>query len=132
MFALGVWRWREGAHRQAADEAHDADLDQRRGHAAGHDRDQAALPEARWRWAGLGGRPGPWSDRVADGGWEGSDSRTAQKYRVENLYEGPMDDAAAQGIRSCDPAGARWPVLDQPSTVWCGVIWFDDFENDMN
>eukprot|EP00438_Fugacium_kawagutii_P020097 Skav232649 [mRNA] locus=scaffold2334:121135:138717:- [translate_table: standard] len=32
-------------------------------------------------------------------------SRTAQKYRVENLYEGPMDDAAAQGIRSCDPAG---------------------------
>lgn len=27
----------------------------------------------------------------------------AQKYRVENLYEGPMDDAAAQGIRSCDP-----------------------------
>ncbi|CAL1142257.1 unnamed protein product [Cladocopium goreaui] len=31
--------------------------------------------------------------------------RTAQKYRVENLYEGPMDDAAAQGIRSCDPAG---------------------------
>ena len=32
-------------------------------------------------------------------------NRTAQKYRVENLYEGPMDDAAAQGIRSCDPAG---------------------------
>ena len=30
---------------------------------------------------------------------------TAQKYRVENLYERPMDDAAAQGIRSCDPAG---------------------------
>lgn len=27
----------------------------------------------------------------------------AQKYRVENLYEGPMDDAAATGIRNCDP-----------------------------
>jgi elongation factor 2 len=32
--------------------------------------------------------------------------RVAQKYRVENLYEGPMDDEAAQAIRSCDPAGA--------------------------
>merc|ERR1711988_1807704 len=31
--------------------------------------------------------------------------RVAQKYRVENLYEGPMDDAAANAIRSCDPAG---------------------------
>jgi len=30
--------------------------------------------------------------------------RTAQKYRVENLYEGPMDDTAANAIRSCDPA----------------------------
>merc|ERR1711988_1687861 len=29
----------------------------------------------------------------------------AQKYRVENLYEGPMDDEAAQAIRACDPAG---------------------------
>lgn len=27
----------------------------------------------------------------------------AQRYRVENLYEGPMDDEAAQGIRNCDP-----------------------------
>merc|ERR1719359_2108134 len=32
--------------------------------------------------------------------------RVAQKYRVENLYEGPMDDAAAQAIKSCDPAGS--------------------------
>jgi len=32
--------------------------------------------------------------------------RVAQKYRVENLYEGPMDDEAASAIRSCDPAGA--------------------------
>merc|ERR1712186_243284 len=31
--------------------------------------------------------------------------RQAQKYRVENLYEGPMDDEAANGIRACDPAG---------------------------
>merc|ERR1712160_46955 len=28
--------------------------------------------------------------------------RQAQKYRVENLYEGPMDDAAANAIRACD------------------------------
>jgi len=31
--------------------------------------------------------------------------KAAQKYRVENLYEGPMDDEAANAIRSCDPAG---------------------------
>merc|ERR1719407_433680 len=31
--------------------------------------------------------------------------QTAQKYRVENLYEGPMDDEAATAIRACDPAG---------------------------
>merc|ERR1712217_711086 len=31
--------------------------------------------------------------------------RQAQRYRVENLYEGPMDDEAANGIRACDPAG---------------------------
>lgn len=29
----------------------------------------------------------------------------AQKYRTELLYEGPMDDAAAVGIRNCDPNG---------------------------
>merc|ERR1712232_2211 len=29
----------------------------------------------------------------------------AQKYRVENLYEGPMDDEAAKAIRACDKAG---------------------------
>merc|ERR1712087_649717 len=32
--------------------------------------------------------------------------RTAQKYRVENLYDGPMDDEAAKAIRSCDKEGA--------------------------
>jgi elongation factor 2 len=30
---------------------------------------------------------------------------TAQKYRVENLYEGPMDDRYASAIRNCDPEG---------------------------
>ncbi|EES03541.1 elongation factor 2 [Sorghum bicolor] len=29
----------------------------------------------------------------------------AQQYRVETLYEGPLDDAYAAGIRSCDPEG---------------------------
>eukprot|EP01110_Echinostelium_bisporum_P011150 TRINITY_DN486_c0_g1_i1.p1 TRINITY_DN486_c0_g1~~TRINITY_DN486_c0_g1_i1.p1 ORF type:complete len:841 (-),score=493.33 TRINITY_DN486_c0_g1_i1:6-2528(-) len=29
----------------------------------------------------------------------------AQKYRVENLYEGPMDDEAATAFRNCDPEG---------------------------
>lgn len=29
----------------------------------------------------------------------------AQKYRVENLYEGPLDDEAANSIRNCDPNG---------------------------
>lgn len=28
---------------------------------------------------------------------------TAQKYRVELLYEGPMDDEVAVGIRTCNP-----------------------------
>merc|ERR1719156_414829 len=31
--------------------------------------------------------------------------RAAQKYRVENLYEGPMDDEAAAAIRACDRNG---------------------------
>merc|ERR1719262_916444 len=31
--------------------------------------------------------------------------RTAQKYRVETLYEGPLDDEAAKQIAACDPAG---------------------------
>jgi len=29
----------------------------------------------------------------------------AQKYRVENLYTGPMDDATATSIRTCNPKG---------------------------
>jgi len=31
--------------------------------------------------------------------------QVAQKYRVENLYEGPMDDEGASAIRACDPKG---------------------------
>eukprot|EP00435_Cladocopium_sp_Y103_P066293 s143_g28.t1 len=31
--------------------------------------------------------------------------KLAQRYRVENLYDGPMDDEAAMGIRNCDPSG---------------------------
>lgn len=30
---------------------------------------------------------------------------TAQKYRMEMLYEGPHDDEAAIAIRNCDPNG---------------------------
>ncbi|KAF9195372.1 Elongation factor 2 [Haplosporangium sp. Z 767] len=30
---------------------------------------------------------------------------TAQKYRVENLYEGPQDDECAKSIAACDPNG---------------------------
>ncbi|KAG4950437.1 hypothetical protein JHK82_043796 [Glycine max] len=30
---------------------------------------------------------------------------SAQKYRVENLYEGPLDDPYASAIRNCDPEG---------------------------
>uniref|UniRef100_A0A0E0JIH9 Translation elongation factor EFG/EF2 domain-containing protein n=1 Tax=Oryza punctata TaxID=4537 RepID=A0A0E0JIH9_ORYPU len=29
----------------------------------------------------------------------------AQRYRVENLYEGPLDDIYASAIRNCDPEG---------------------------
>eukprot|EP00954_Amorphochlora_amoebiformis_P028257 1391172-Amorphochlora_amoeboformis.AAC.1 len=29
----------------------------------------------------------------------------AQKYRVSNLYSGPLDDLAARGIQNCDPKG---------------------------
>merc|ERR1719399_1271374 len=31
--------------------------------------------------------------------------KKAQKYRVENLYEGPLDDIYAAAIRDCDPNG---------------------------
>ncbi|KAJ2314957.1 translation elongation factor 2 [Coemansia sp. Cherry 401B] len=31
--------------------------------------------------------------------------KVAQRYRVDGLYEGPMDDVCATGIRNCDPKG---------------------------
>jgi elongation factor 2 len=31
--------------------------------------------------------------------------QAAQRYRVENLYTGPLDDECARAIRECDPAG---------------------------
>jgi len=31
--------------------------------------------------------------------------KTAQKYRADALYEGPLDDECAVGIRNCDPKG---------------------------
>merc|ERR1711904_387969 len=31
--------------------------------------------------------------------------QVAQKYRVQNLYEGPMDDEAATAIKDCKPDG---------------------------
>jgi elongation factor 2 len=34
--------------------------------------------------------------------------RVAQRYRVENLYTGPLDDEFASAIRACDPTG---PVM---------------------
>lgn len=33
---------------------------------------------------------------------------TAQKYRVELLYEGPQDDPVALGIKNCDPQVCRY------------------------
>ncbi|KAK9815818.1 hypothetical protein WJX72_010164 [[Myrmecia] bisecta] len=37
--------------------------------------------------------------------WHLPSPHTAQKYRVENLYEGPLDDMYATAIRNCDPTG---------------------------
>ncbi|KAG6418897.1 hypothetical protein SASPL_121103 [Salvia splendens] len=53
---------------------------------------------------------------------------TAQKYRVENLYEGPLDDQYATAIRNCDPNGPLMlyvskmiPASDKGRTViWMG------------
>lgn len=33
---------------------------------------------------------------------------TAQKYRMELLYEGPQDDPVALGIKNCDPAVCKY------------------------
>ena len=37
--------------------------------------------------------------------WHLPSPGVAQKYRVENLYEGPLDDVYATAIRNCDPDG---------------------------
>ena len=37
---------------------------------------------------------------------------TAQRYRMELLYEGPHDDTVAIGVKNCDP-----------SVSWEGVYW---------
>jgi elongation factor 2 len=37
--------------------------------------------------------------------WHLPSPAKAQKYRVENLYEGPLDDIYAAAIRNCDPNG---------------------------
>lgn len=37
--------------------------------------------------------------------WHLPSPATAQKYRVENLYEGPLDDQYANAIRTCDSQG---------------------------
>eukprot|EP00803_Ostreobium_quekettii_P007249 evm.model.scf_1627.1 EVM.evm.TU.scf_1627.1 scf_1627:5728-11865(-) len=37
--------------------------------------------------------------------WHLPSPHKAQKYRVDNLYEGPLDDAYATAIRNCDPKG---------------------------
>ncbi len=35
---------------------------------------------------------------------------TAQKYRMELLYEGPHDDDAAIGVKNCDPKVTSPPI----------------------
>ena len=37
--------------------------------------------------------------------WHLPSPATAQVYRVENLYEGPLDDQYANAIRTCDADG---------------------------
>merc|ERR1712226_1301823 len=49
---------------------------------------------------------------------------TAQAYRCELLYEGPQDDEAAKGIKSCDPNGILMMgrFVEQIEDVPCGNI----------
>ena len=46
---------------------------------------------------------------------------TAQRYRVENLYEGPQDDECAEGIRNCDPAA---PLMLYVSKMVSSLVFF--------
>ncbi|KAH8957047.1 hypothetical protein BDL97_07G072000 [Sphagnum fallax] len=45
---------------------------------------------------------------------------TAQKYRVENLYEGPIDDQYTTAIRNCDPEGPLYVHIMGPNYVPSG------------
>jgi elongation factor 2 len=51
---------------------------------------------------------------------------TAQKYRVEKLYKGPLDDHYAAAIRNCDPEG---PLMLYVSKMFpaSGKGWFFAF-----
>merc|ERR1711957_1117423 len=56
--------------------------------------------------------------------------RVAQKYRVENLYEGPMDDEAAKAIRACEKEGPLMmyiskmvPTSDKGRFYACGRVF---------
>jgi len=53
----------------------------------------------------------------------------AQRYRVETLYEGPMDQESATGIRECNPKSrplrleaASWPREVFP---WSHLFWYN-------
>ncbi len=49
--------------------------------------------------------------------------KTAQKYRVENLYSGPMDDDCAKAIRTCDQKGThRFPPSLSLSLAFCAPL----------
>ena len=49
--------------------------------------------------------PGVWQALLEMMIWHLPSPGQAQKYRVENLYEGPLDDQYATAIRNCDPNG---------------------------
>ena len=50
--------------------------------------------------------------------------RAAQKYRVENLYEGPMDDEAAVAIRACDKDGPLMVHVSKKVQTKDGSLFF--------
>ncbi len=44
---------------------------------------------------------------------------TAQKYRMELLYEGPMDDEVAVGIKNCNPKVGGGVCMDGGMDGYC-------------
>ncbi|MCO5600781.1 hypothetical protein L7F22_054896 [Adiantum nelumboides] len=55
----------------------------------------------------------------------------AQRYRIENLYEGPLDDQYANAIRNCDPKGPLMlyvskiiPAFDKGQFFAFGQVFF--------